>query len=385
MPLASLGSWHGSCDHAPTQVEHGLTTVQVNDLGAYHDFLDVRPVRTSFKTRTIKFKPKIAELEQINMPCEEDREVCEEQCRNMFGSRKDLMEKPCMDAVASQFGGGVCFPGLATVQERRRGTIRVADVEVGDELAAAHGSFSRISALLHDNADVSEVYLQIRYEGLTGNSGALLVSPQHLVRTRLRSAAGTGSSDDRRAAGLSVKSLVKFECLGSLVEILNQRRKEGWTWSAAEDIRPHDELNDGNGLPVTVLSVSRVCLGGAFAPLTASGELLVNGVLCSCYAPPSAWMVPHSACHAAMVPVRLLDSARTVVESLSEDDKGSLFTVDAVWLLPPMPDASLHPWASGLLRAALATQSLAFECKAALLPADPLPRSAQGRAGQATA
>jgi hypothetical protein len=254
-----------------------------------------------------------------------------------------------MEAVAAEFGHVACFPGVATVQERRRGTMRVADVEVGDQLVGLGGSFSRVATFLHNNADVAEVFLEICYRRTVGGGGHLLVSPQHLVHARLR---GRSSRDPSSQAWCD-------EDRG--IDGLLRKPEIAWSWAPAENIRPHDELNDGNNSPLVVESVSRVCLQGVFAPLTATGELLVNGALCSCYAPPSAWMIPHMACHTAMLPVRLLDAARVVVERMSrvkDCKEPPLFSVEALWLLPLMPDTSLHPWASGLLRLATAMQPL---------------------------
>jgi len=254
MPLAGFSSWPTSCDHTVgCQVDHALAVPPHDAHGAsgmevYSDFLNARPVRTSFKMLKIKFHPKAEPLEPVNTPCEEDRDVCEEQCRNMFGARKEMLEQPCMDAVAAQFGGGMCFPGSATVQERRRGTVCVADVEVGDELAVSSGSFSRVVGLLHDNADVTEVYLQIRYDGPGGEGGCLLVSAQHLVRARLRGRFAAGDStkeactDDLSSGWLMKKPVAKYE----------------WTWTAAEDIRPQDDLTDQNGSNFNVMTFSNL-------------------------------------------------------------------------------------------------------------------------------
>lgn len=372
MPVVSVGRWLGSCEHdlltAPP-AGHGAT----DHMEAYSDFLNSRPVHTSFKMVQIRFKPKVAEPEPVTMPCEDDRDICEERCMSTFGARKDLLQKPCLEAVDAQFssfGGGSCFPGAATVLERRRGTMRVADVEVGDELAVSSDSFSRVVALLHDNADITDVYLQIRYDVPGGDGGSLLVSPQHLVRARCHGRLADDSAEPGAVDTIirSASPLVTLPCLPSW-DLKKPGSKRKWMWIAAEDIRPDDELYDESGMTGVVRSTSRCCNLGAFAPLTASGELLVNGVLCSCYAPPSAWMVPHDACHASMWPVRLLDNARVAVESLTrvkDVHKESLFTVDAVWLLPRLPDSSLHPWASGMLRAAMATQSFVLQCKAAL-------------------
>jgi len=386
MPIARLNTLLSSDDHSGTPLEdrpqiaptaaNALTAPELSNMKVYHDFLNPKPMNTSFRMLKIKFHPKIAEDDPIVMSCEPDKDSCEEQCRTLFSTRPALMEKPCIAAVKAEFGRGMCFPALATVHECRRGIMRMADVEVGDEIMDSRGSFSQVVAMLHNNTAIAEVYLQIHYNTPDGHGRSLLISPQHLVRTRLHGrvsddAAGAASTT---ASRIRLPSIVAIdECLkhGANGIFMKHRSRPEWSWTPAEDIRQDDELVDEHGKPVSVRSVDRVCVAGAFAPLTASGQLLVNGVLCSCYAPPAAWTVPHSACHAAMLPVRLLENARSAVERLSsvKDSDVPLFTVDAVWLLPRMEDATLHPWASGLLRMAICTQSVVLQCKSALLPA----------------
>merc|ERR1712194_971349 len=104
--------------------------------------------------------------------------------------------------------------------------------------------------------------------------------------------------------------------------------------------------------PVVVNEVRRVMLQGAHAPLTASGNLLVDGILCSCYAPPAAWGLSHRLCHSSMMPLWFLDTMRSVVEGFTvlEELKDPVLTVEALWLLPKCEGMSIHPYASGLLR-----------------------------------
>lgn len=324
---------------------------------SFSSFLESGPVsalapRTSFKEIFVKFIPRDPSPESTEMPCEDDMAICNRECERLYSDQEAEMEEPCKLAVSQEFGGrGLCFPGASKVEERRRGTILVGDVRIGDELATAGGAHSRVVALLHSKACTTEVYLKIHYKCMGGSSGCLTASPGHLVRVR----------DGITTQSLSTK--------GPVEGIRPRFASSQWDWIAAENVRPGNELEDGNGEAATVLGVSRACSVGAFAPLTISGDLLVDGVLCSCYAPPVIWELPHSACHAAMLPLRLLDSTKLTVEHWTrfQGSKDPLLTVDALWLLPSMEDASLHPWASGLLRTAILARSVAQQCKT-LLP-----------------
>lgn len=308
---------------------------------AFSSFLESRPVSslaptTSFKELFIKFTPRDPAPQMTEMTCENDLAVCNRECERLFGDQEAEMEEPCKLAVAQEFGKrGLCFPGTASVQERRRGTIHIGDVRIGDELVGAGGEHSRVVALLHNKADTAEVYLQIHYRRRDTSSGRLTISPGHLVCSR------QGACFDAEA---------------------------NWDWIPAENVRPGNELEDENGEPAVVESVNRACCLGAFAPMTAAGDLTVDGILCSCYAPPVELRLSHSSCHAAMLPLRLLDSTKLAVENWTrpKGSKEPLLTVDALWLLPGMNDKSIHPWASGLLRTAIVAQTAATNCKAYL-------------------
>jgi len=292
------------------------------------------------------------------MPCQDDIAICNRECERLYGEQEAEMEEPCKLAVAQEFGGrGICFPGAALVQERRRGIIQMRNVEIGDELVAAAGATSRVVALLHSKAGSTEVYLKIHYRCVDGSTGCLTVSPAHLVRVR------KGSEDNAEYG----KDGAERVCQGFA--------RSQWDWIAAQNVRPGNELEDDKGEPATVQAVSRACCVGAFAPLTISGQLVVDGVTCSCYAPPVAWEVPHTACHAAMLPLRFLDSTKQAVEHWTrfKGAKDPLLTVDALWLLPSMQDESLHPWASGLLRTAIMARTVAQHCKTLLPSVDAAP------------
>lgn len=254
-------------------------------------------------------------------------------------------------SAANAAGGAVneasnamgCFPSHAIVQERCRGHVRMSDVRIGDQIAVGGGRYSRVIAMLHRNPGAIAQYVCMMHIG-----GRLAASDDHLVLARRADPA------DKQLAGA-------YRAHGDAVTLaLNCR---SWSWMPAQDVSEGDDLLDLNGHPLRVESVRRVQQRGAFAPLTAESTLVVDGALCSCFAPPAAWSVPHSACHTIMWPLRLLDDLRSTAEYWSCAGVGEepMMTVDALWLLPLHGDKTLHPYTLGilnvveLLQAAVAT------------------------------
>jgi len=314
-------------------------------------------VPSSFAQVTIGFNPKVEEMSAQSMQCESDMAVCNRECERLFGERQVEMEEPCKLAVVEHFmnSSSFCFPSTSTVRESHRGVIRISEVKVGDELVVANGAASRVVALLHNSANAVVLYLRISYGG-----GELKISPQHLLRVRrqpqkprvsapsVNGVDGNPEVDSTRADASTSWPVVP-----------------AWQWLPAQNVRAGDELEDCSGSPCMVLETSRVCLTGAYAPLTVDGCLLVDGVLCSCYAPPAAWAVPHSACHATMLPLRVVDTLRATVESWSRPADGMkdpLMTLEVLWLLPRCNDPTVHPYASGLLRCTSVVKALVDQC-----------------------
>mmetsp|Transcript_42542 Transcript_42542/g.91830 ORF Transcript_42542/g.91830 Transcript_42542/m.91830 type:complete len:402 (+) Transcript_42542:101-1306(+) len=284
---------------------------------------------SSFEQVAIKFMPKAETPEEQSIACDNDMAVCNRKCEEVYGDRTTEMEEPCKLAVAYEFGGGsgglghMCFPAQALVEEERRGIIPISEVKVGDVLMGQAGSSSRVIAMLHEDRTEVALYLRVRH-----SEGALEASPDHLIRAlRRRSPLGQGRYlhvDDE------------------------------WSWVPMQDLRPGDLLENVAGTPIEVLEVSRKCLLGAFAPLTMSGSLIVDGVVCSCYAPPSALNLSHSTCHSAMAPLRLLEAASNWVEETSktEESQPPNLSLEVKWLSLPYSDRKIHPYAEGLLRLA---------------------------------
>jgi len=291
----------------------GLETTAGHESQALDAFLALRPVRTakllsSFSQAQIKFTPRPPETKAQEIACDQDLAVCNRECERLFADRRNEMEEPCKLAVASHFEESrKCFPSTASVEERCRGKLRISDIKVGDELAIAGGGSSRVIAMLHADPTSLSLYLLIEHNG-----GQVVASPEHLILVR-------------------------------------QRRSASWAWCEAQDVRQGDQLQDSSGGSLAVEAVRRVCLQGAFAPLTESGELLVEGVRCSCYSPPSDLQVSHESCHAAMLPrwLSFLDP---------------LLTIEAMWLLPSQGDKRIHPYANSLLNVTTLAKALSDRC-----------------------
>ena len=59
--------------------------------------------------------------------------------------------------------------------------------------------------------------------------------------------------------------------------LLRVQRNFDWQWRRAKDVRLGDFLEDAQGVSSEVLKITCINWQGAFAPLTLSGELLVDG------------------------------------------------------------------------------------------------------------
>ncbi|CAJ1428752.1 unnamed protein product, partial [Effrenium voratum] len=168
-------------------------------------------------------------------------------------------------------------------------------------------TFSPVIAMLHCSPGVSSRFLSIAHEG-----GFLAISLDHLLWAK---------------------------------------RGSDWKWVAAKHLQPNDIVSC-RGQHSAVLGVKLEEAAGVFAPLTTSGRLLVEGVLCSCYAPPEELRLSHGLCHLAMAPLRWATCARTAVEAFTTfNESKPVLTLDALWLLP-YGNKALHPYAAALLAGA---------------------------------
>lgn len=155
-------------------------------------------------------------------------------------------------------GGGMCFSRVNDVEVQGKGFISMDSLQIGDYVRAGNNKFSRVFSLIHTDRDMEAEFLQI-------HSGALKkpleVTPDHMV--------------------FIDSSAVR-----------------------ASEVKVGDTLGENKVSKIT--SVKR---RGVFAPVTESGDIVVNGILASSYAAVLAHCpvnVQHSGAQAFFAVRRLL-------------------------------------------------------------------------------
>lgn len=132
-----------------------------------------------------------------------------------------------------------CFPAYAEVRvSDLRGSIPISQVKVGDELMVAPGVYSQVYTLSHSQPSITAPFVQISF---SGEVHPLTVSPGHYIYTAEK------------------------------------------TMIAARAVRPGDIILHADFGTVHVTSVRRVTSRGLFNPHTLQGDVVVEGVVASCY------------------------------------------------------------------------------------------------------
>ena len=171
-----------------------------------------------------------------------------------------------------------CFSGKSQVLvEMPEGSIvhkRMDALKIGDSVQTADGTFSKVYSFGHKVASSTTKYLQVFSAGMD-NAHPLEISTEHLIYTH--------------DASKNTPVLV-----------------------AAGDLRVGDSLVTAHGSPSTILWIREVQSQGLFSPITATGNLIVNGVLASSYVS-RGWLKDHVSGntlhkfqHGAMLPLRLV-------------------------------------------------------------------------------
>jgi len=185
-------------------------------------------------------------------------------------------------------GPGQCFPGEAEVALADGSKTRIDELNIGEEvlveMPAGGQRYEPVLAFLHQ--------LPGRHESLTVEHGlgTFRVSANHLVFVQ----DAEGKRADKIAVQLKAGDSIYLPSTAGGVERI-----------------------------VEVISVqSSTVDSGMYAPLTASGTIIVDGIVASNYATHSqATWIPHSVIHAAFLPVRVYHTFGFGVQSKANVEK----------------------------------------------------------------
>jgi hypothetical protein len=217
---------------------------------------------TAATTLTANMK---ASLQQANQDVPANLEASTSNAQYGVSSRSSnsFLEKP-IDA---------CFPGETVVAVQGRGKVKMAELRVGDHVLAVtqggHLGFEPVLGFLHKFVGKAHAQHGAQHLSILHESGELRASPGHIVFT--------AEGSDKTVSGL----------------------------------KPGDLLivSDDKGTLKTSAVLSSRPVGGsdAYAPLTASGTLVADGVVASNYASPTGAggrFLTHAVAHAMLFPVR---------------------------------------------------------------------------------
>lgn len=177
---------------------------------------------------------------------------------------------PSPDGADGGDSESVCLPARAVVEVLGRGKVRVDEVETGELVRVGGGQYSRVFMWTHRDAR----YIGRRYVRVEGEGGVVLtVTEGHVVY---------------------VCRGVEKDCARDAV--------------VAEEVQPGDGVWSVGDEGVRLVVVTKVRRGvvdrGLYNPQTARGDLVVDGVLVSCY----TRFVDMGAAHALLAPLRAMFS-----------------------------------------------------------------------------
>lgn len=162
-------------------------------------------------------------------------------CCTCIGAACDQTEDPTpAPTVEGTTASGlfICFSGSSLVEVENVGKVKMEDLAIGDSVRVSNGKFEPIYSFGHKSSSSTAEYLRITTEG---SAAALEISPDHMVAM------------------------------------------EGGRHVPASLVKEGDKLLTVTDELAAVTSIKNVVRKGAFAPFTASGNIVVNGIVASNY------------------------------------------------------------------------------------------------------
>ena len=225
----------------------------------------------------------------------------------MFDKFSDLNLSPLSENTNPGKGGG-CFVGSSTVITSSGERKRLSDLAVGDSVLASDGDgglhFSPVLLFLDRDPDEWRRFVEIRTE----SGHTLTLTPSHLLYARDGSSDSVEDSSRKSRAGSSNSIEDAPPAEYSDFDVLYAREIDEGMHVLVLDGRT------GRARPSRVVSVEAAAWRGVYAPLTAAGNLVVDGVLASCY----ALVDSQAVAHAAFAPVRWWEGAKQSFNSIGE-------------------------------------------------------------------
>eukprot|EP00736_Rhodelphis_marinus_P008077 Rmarinus@m.23656 len=216
-----------------------------------------------------------------------------------------------------------CFPGSSTVYMEDSTVKRMDQLQIGDSVATiVDGRVEYLPIIGFNDRRPAEVYeyLVVTTETSgTSNQRELRISSEHVLFTPTSNE--SGDSIEMEVAGI-----------GPLSSIFAAELHAGCHIISIEDSKPHR---------ATVISVESDLYQGAYAPFTAEGTIIVDGVFASSY----ALFRDHSVAHAFMKPYIWYHTMKTWsgVEVSTETD-ASGFLPYAAFLKDSLFDSHVMRW-----------------------------------------
>ena len=136
-----------------------------------------------------------------------------------------------------------CFSGAMLVNVHQKGLIRMDEVQIGDIVRTKAGELSRIYSFSHKDRNALSPYLEVTFQD---EHSPLEVTHDHMLHSMCDDESGP--------------------CL-----------------VPAGDLKAGDKLIDSEGMAMDIQSIRSVQARGLYAPLTTTGDIVVNGVAASTY------------------------------------------------------------------------------------------------------
>lgn len=232
----------------------------------------------------------------------------------MYGSQfaRPIMSMPFMGSRpyygGTGFGGMgiICFAGTSTVTTSSGKVKKMSEVQIGDSIQTINGKTGEVCnetvyAWLHRDEKLTAVFEEVEIEPFE-NGGS--------------SGNNNNSSSSRSTLIISSDHLIYNATTGSIVPVHELKVGE---YVYVTDRNGKGEVGGVEAKRITRKSL--VTSKGVYAPVTRSGNIIVNNIVCSCYAKVD-FIKSHELIHKVMLPLRIKAKLASTVGLKREVQEG---------------------------------------------------------------